>query len=97
MTAAKFLCSNFFCLDSTGVLSVDEIYEFLIQENARDIVVIKLDKSLNYVDYFMVATANSSRHLAVSLAIENAGKLLLYVIEKVLGNSFLCSFSFVFF
>ena len=73
-------CSQqtFLCLDSSGVLSVDEIYEFLIQENARDIVVIKLDKSLNYVDYFMVATANSSRHLAVSLEI----KLENYMLES---------------
>ena len=48
------------------MLSLDEIYQFLMDENARDIVVIHLSKSINYVDYFIVVTANSYRHLAVS-------------------------------
>nr|XP_002128067.1 uncharacterized protein LOC100186222 [Ciona intestinalis] len=46
-----------------GVLTMDEIYNLIVEENGRDITVIKLSKEANYADYFTIVTANSSRHL----------------------------------
>ena len=49
-----------------GVLSLSDIYQHIMDENGRNVVVIHLSKSINYLEYFIVVTANSTRHLAVS-------------------------------
>jgi len=46
-----------------GVLSIEEIYKQIQQDNAQDIVVMKLNNSSDYVKYFVVCTAYSTRHL----------------------------------
>nr|CAB3262990.1 uncharacterized protein LOC100186222 [Phallusia mammillata] len=46
-----------------SVLSLDDIYELLQDVNGKDIVVLELTKQINYVDFFIVVTANSNRHL----------------------------------
>lgn len=45
------------------VMDMDTIYRHLVQDNAQNIVVMELDKVCNYVKYFFVVTANSTRHL----------------------------------
>lgn len=45
------------------VLDLDSIYRHLVQDNAQDIAVLELNSVCNYVKYFIVATANSTRHL----------------------------------
>ncbi|CAK8677475.1 unnamed protein product [Clavelina lepadiformis] len=46
-----------------GILSLDEIHRHIVDENGRDIVVIELAETVNYVKYFVLVTANSTRHL----------------------------------
>jgi len=46
-----------------GVLSVEEICSNIRQMNGQDLIVIKLADHVNYVKYFIVVTANSTRHL----------------------------------
>jgi len=53
-------CSNW---RVKGALSLDDIYQHLLQENAQDIAVIELDAKAQYVRYLVVVTANSMRHL----------------------------------
>lgn len=45
------------------VLELDDVVEFLREENASDIAVIEVPKEMCYVDYFIIATATSPRHL----------------------------------
>lgn len=46
------------------VLDLDEVTDFLTMENATNVVVIQPPKHLSYVDYFIVATGMSGRHIA---------------------------------
>ncbi|XP_022104590.1 uncharacterized protein LOC110986739 [Acanthaster planci] len=46
------------------VFSVDEIVGVLREENAQDICVIRVPPEKNYVDYFVVVTGRSARHLS---------------------------------
>lgn len=45
------------------VLELDDVVEFLREENASDIAVLEIPKEMCYVDYFVIATAMSPRHL----------------------------------
>ncbi|XP_078519683.1 mitochondrial assembly of ribosomal large subunit protein 1 [Lissotriton helveticus] len=51
----------------TGLLlpkfSIDVLVSLLRQENAKDICVIKVPLELRYTDYFVIASASSTRHL----------------------------------
>lgn len=46
-----------------GVLSIEEICGNIRQMNGRDLIAIKLADHVNYVTFFIVVTANSTRHL----------------------------------
>ncbi len=46
------------------VFDIDELVEILREENALDIRVIKVPPEKNYVDYFVVVTGRSTRHLS---------------------------------
>lgn len=46
-----------------GVLDLDTMYQHLVQDNAQNIAVIQLAEVAKYVKYFIVVTANSTRHL----------------------------------
>jgi len=46
-----------------GVLSIDEIVDNINELKGQDLIVINLDEHVNYVKYFVIATANSYRHL----------------------------------
>ncbi|XP_072034968.1 uncharacterized protein [Amphiura filiformis] len=46
-----------------GLLSLADIIQILREDNAQDICVIKVPKELQYVDYFVVVTGRSTRHL----------------------------------
>jgi len=48
---------------SKDVISLDDIYRHLVQDDAQDITVLELDPKVNYVKYFIVVSANSKRHL----------------------------------
>ncbi|XP_030830615.1 uncharacterized protein LOC583777 isoform X1 [Strongylocentrotus purpuratus] len=45
------------------VLSIDDLVSILRDENAQDICVINIPKKKQYVDYFVVVTGRSPRHL----------------------------------
>lgn len=47
----------------TRVLELDEVIELIREEGGVDIVAIKVPEEMCYVDYFIVATASSPRHL----------------------------------
>ncbi|XP_063599240.1 uncharacterized protein LOC134775651 [Penaeus indicus] len=47
----------------TGVFDVEELVDFLREENARDIVVIQVPPEMKYVGYMVVATSLSQRHI----------------------------------
>ncbi|XP_069067630.1 mitochondrial assembly of ribosomal large subunit protein 1 [Pleurodeles waltl] len=53
--------------DETGPLlpkfNIDVLVSLLRQENAKDICVIKVPLELRYTDYFVIASASSTRHL----------------------------------
>ncbi|XP_066263772.1 uncharacterized protein [Branchiostoma lanceolatum] len=46
-----------------GVLSIDDLVEELRGENAKDICVIKVPLSLKYVDFLVIVSGSSTRHL----------------------------------
>jgi len=48
---------------SRDVISLDDIYRHLVQDDAQDIAVLELSPKANYVKYFIVVSANSKRHL----------------------------------
>ncbi|XP_071496589.1 uncharacterized protein [Diadema antillarum] len=57
------------------VFSIDDMVALLRAENAQDICVIKIPKEKQYVDFFIVATGRSPRHLkAMSLYINQQYK-----------------------
>lgn len=47
----------------TGVFDIEELVDFLKKDNAQDIFVVKVSKELNYVDFLVVVTGRSRRHL----------------------------------
>ena len=49
--------------DRTTMMSVEELVDFLREQNARDIVVIELPRELDYVKYFVTCCGAGSRHL----------------------------------
>lgn len=56
--------TKFFTFDLDGYISVDDLAEFLLREGAMDLCVIATSgKRKAYVDYFVVASGASSRHL----------------------------------
>ncbi|XP_070569627.1 uncharacterized protein [Ptychodera flava] len=46
-----------------GVFKIDELVEVLKEENAKDICVIKVPKEKQYVDYFVIVSCRSTRHM----------------------------------
>ena len=46
-----------------NLLTIDELVEFLRDENARDICVIKIPAEQEYVDYFVVCGGMGTRHI----------------------------------
>lgn len=47
----------------TGVFDVEELVDLMREENAKDIVTILIPEHLNYVDYMVIATCKSKRHI----------------------------------
>lgn len=47
----------------TGVFDIEELVDFLREENARDIVVIQVPPEMRYVGYMVVVTSLSQRHI----------------------------------
>lgn len=47
----------------TGVFDVEELIDLLREENAKDIVVIKVPREMKYVNYFVIVTSKSQRHI----------------------------------
>ncbi|XP_019637437.1 PREDICTED: mitochondrial assembly of ribosomal large subunit protein 1-like [Branchiostoma belcheri] len=48
---------------SKGVLTIGELVEELRGENAKDICVIKVPLSMKYVDFLVIVSGSSTRHL----------------------------------
>ena len=46
-----------------GVFDVDEMVEVLKSENGTDICVIRVPEELDYVDYLVLVTGRSLRHI----------------------------------
>lgn len=46
-----------------NLLTIKELFEFLKEENAKEICVIKVPPSLQYVSHFVTCTGTSSRHI----------------------------------
>lgn len=47
----------------SGVFDLDELCALLRNDNARDICAISISPELKYVDYLVLATGRSTRHL----------------------------------
>ena len=47
----------------TRLVNIEELVEFLREENASDVCVIRVPPHLDYVDYFVVCSGFGSRHL----------------------------------
>ena len=47
----------------SSLMDIDELVEYLREENALDICVISVPPSLDYVDYFVVCSGYGARHL----------------------------------
>ena len=65
------------------VFDIDELVQILREENAQDICVIKVPPEKNYVDYFVVVTGRSSRHLMAMTQFINK------LVRQVLPHPFL--------
>lgn len=48
---------------TSGVFDIEELIETLKTDNAKDIIVIEVPPELKYVDYLVIATGRSKRHL----------------------------------
>ena len=46
-----------------AVMNIEELVEFLREQNARDVVVIELPPGVDYVRYFVVCSGMGSRHI----------------------------------
>lgn len=53
-----------FLFNKWEVLQLEEVVQFLNEEGSADIVVIEVPKHMCYVDYFIICSAASPRHLA---------------------------------
>lgn len=47
----------------SSLMNVEELVEFLREENARDVCVIEVPPEMDYVDYFIVCSGMGSRHI----------------------------------
>ncbi|XP_064086402.1 uncharacterized protein LOC135201423 isoform X2 [Macrobrachium nipponense] len=47
----------------TGVFDVEELVDLLKEDNAKDVAVIRVPKQMKYVDYMVIASCKSERHL----------------------------------
>lgn len=47
----------------TGVFDVEELVDLLKEDNAKDVAVIRIPKQMKYVDYMVIASCKSERHL----------------------------------
>lgn len=47
----------------TGVFDVEELVDLLRGENAKDVVTIQIPEHLNYVDYMVIVSCKSKRHI----------------------------------
>jgi len=48
---------------TTGVFDLEELITVLNEENARDVCAISVPSELRYVDYLVIATGRSTRHI----------------------------------
>ena len=53
---------------TTGVFDVEEVVDLLRDENAKDICVIVVPPELKYVNYMVIVTGRSTRHLRAMAA-----------------------------
>jgi len=53
---------------ATGVFDVEEVVDLLRGENAQDICVISVPAEFKYVDYLVIVTGHSTRHLRAMAA-----------------------------
>ena len=51
-----------------GVFDVEDLVDVLRVEKCADIVALSIDPKLGYVDYMVIATCKSKRHLRSRLA-----------------------------
>ena len=47
----------------TGVYDIEDLVELLRSENARDLCVISVPAEIKFVDYMVIVTGRSPRHL----------------------------------
>ncbi|XP_042867488.1 uncharacterized protein LOC122250204 [Penaeus japonicus] len=47
----------------TGVFDIEELVDFLREENARDIAVIQVPPEMKYISYMVIVTSLSQRHI----------------------------------
>lgn len=47
----------------TGVYDVEELVDLLKEENAKELVTIRIPDNLNYVDYMVIVSCKSKRHI----------------------------------
>jgi len=53
---------------TTGVFNVEEVVDLLEDEKAQDICVIRVLPELKYVDFMVLATGRSTRHIRAMAA-----------------------------
>jgi len=78
---------------ATGVFDVEEVVDLLRDENAQDICVIRVPPELKYVDYLVIVTGRSTRHIQAMAAyikwvvsIEYSHHAFLYIFHTGKGN-----------
>lgn len=68
----------------TGVIEIDELVELLRRDNAKQIFVASVPKEFSYVDYIVVVTGKSSRHMqALATFVRKMYKLKKYKHENI--------------
>lgn len=68
----------------TGVFDIEELVEVMKLENAKDIIVISVPAERQYVDYMVIVTGKSTRHVwALAEFIRNLYKRKKYEYEKI--------------
>ena len=72
----------------SGVFEIDELVHLLKEENAQDLCIIQVPKEKRYVDYLVIASGRSTRHLS-SLASDIKWIVCLYYI-LLISLSILC-------
>lgn len=67
-----------------GVFDIEELVKFLKKDKAQNIFVSTVPKELGYVDYFVVVTGRSQRHMAaLATYIRKAYKLKHHVTDLI--------------